>query len=531
VDGLGNAYVTGETSSDERTFPVKGGPDLTYNSTNFNGDVFVAKVNAAGTGLAYCGYIGGADQEFGRGIAVNRWGEVFVTGTTGSTEATFPVAVGPDLTYNGTGTKGGGDAFVAKVSADGKTLMYCGYVGGAGGDSGAAIALDRWENAYITGITDSPQSSFPVKVGPDLTFNGGAFWTTDAFVARIHASGTKLDYCGYIGGTGDDGWPDGFMGVAVDAAGNAYVAGTTNSPASSFPVRVGPDLTYNGPSMAPNPTWFGDAFVARVNAGGASLGYCGYVGGAATEEATSIAVDAMGRALVTGYTRSTETTFPVVWGPDLTFNGPSYAGDAFVVRVARDGSVLETSGFLGGASDDIGWGIAVGRAESAFVAGHTSSTEATFPVMVGPDITHNSPAVGMMDAFVCRLSFRAELQGRGAPKPGSRVDLALATLNDTGLPYLLGTSLGTGPIPIDTRTLDLSPDALLAVTVMGSWPWIFSGYRGVIDAKGQGQAAIHIPNLPALIGVRLHSAFVTLDPAAPSGVRSISNTFAFSITK
>jgi hypothetical protein len=107
----------------------------------------------------------------------------------------------------------------------------------------------------------------------------------------------------------------------------------------------------------------------------------------------------------------------------------------------------------------------------------------------------------------------------------------LMATNDAGLPYQLGSSLGTGPIPIGTRQLDLSPDNLLLVTVNNYWPWIFSGYRGVIDSKGQAQATIHIPNQPALAGVRVHSAFVTLDPAAPSGVRSISDTFSFTITK
>jgi len=111
------------------------------------------------------------------------------------------------------------------------------------------------------------------------------------------------------------------------------------------------------------------------------------------------------------------------------------------------------------------------------------------------------------------------------------VNFALVATEAAAQPYQVGTSLGTGPIPIDTRQIDLSPDALLMVTAMSYWPSIFSGYRGVIDAKGQAQAAINIPNVPALIGVRLHSAFVTLDPAAPSGIRSISDTFSFSVTK
>jgi len=125
----------------------------------------------------------------------------------------------------------------------------------------------------------------------------------------------------------------------------------------------------------------------------------------------------------------------------------------------------------------------------------------------------------------------ASLVGSGSPRPGGTVNLALTATSDAGLPYQLGSSLGTGPIPIDTRTLALSPDDLLRVSVNDYWPWIFAGYRGVMDVNGQAHAAIHLPNIPALIGVRLHTAFLTIDPQAPSGIRSISTTFSFSITK
>ena len=100
-----------------------------------------------------------------------------------------------------------------------------------------------------------------------------------------------------------------------------------------------------------------------------------------------------------------------------------------------------------------------------------------------------------------------------------------------GLPFQLGSSLGTGPIPIDTRQVGLSPDVLLGVSVSGLWPSIFSGYRGLIDNQGQAKASIHIPNIPAIVGARIHTAFVTLDPQAPLGIRSISNTISFSFTK
>jgi hypothetical protein len=151
------------------------GPDLTSHGGN---DAFVAKVNAAGTALVYCGYIGGSGIDEGRGIAVDSFlGNAYVAGVTNSTEATFPVTVGPDLTYNG----GGYDAFVAKVNAAGTALVYCGYIGGNDVDQGQGIAVDTSGNAYVTGVTNSTEATFPVAVGPDLTYNG----IGDAFVAKI----------------------------------------------------------------------------------------------------------------------------------------------------------------------------------------------------------------------------------------------------------------------------------------------------------------------------------------------------------
>ncbi len=277
-------------------------------------DAFVARVNAAGTGLEYCGYIGGADYEIGSAIAVDAAGNAYVTGRTASTEATFPVAVGPDLTHNGEF-----DAFVARVNAAGTGLEYCGYVGGSETDRGAGISVDAAGTAWVVGDTRSTEASFPVTVGPDLTHNGG----TDAFVARVNADGTGLEYCGYVGGSESESG----SGIAVDTAGNAYLSGYTRSTEASFPVTVGPDLTHNGDV---------DAFVARVNAAGTGLEYCGYVGGSETDFGSGIAVDTAGNAYLTGNTRSTEASFPVTVGPDLGFNGGD--GDAFIAKVSPSGS-------------------------------------------------------------------------------------------------------------------------------------------------------------------------------------------------
>jgi Beta-propeller repeat len=193
VDGAGAAYVTGTTESSEATFPDGDGfgsltgPDTSYNGS---GDAFVAKVASSGASLDYAGYVGGSgDGDVGFGIAVDGAGAAYLTGSTDSTEASFPdgdgfgTLPGPDTSYNG----GLSDAFVAKVDSSGTSLAYAGYIGGSGIDIGQGISVDGVGAAYLTGYTDSDQTSFPdgdgfgTVMGPDSSYNGG----TDAFVAKV----------------------------------------------------------------------------------------------------------------------------------------------------------------------------------------------------------------------------------------------------------------------------------------------------------------------------------------------------------
>ena len=299
VDASGNAYIAGYASSWD--LPTAVGPALAKSGGDF--DAFVAKVKADGSGLVYCGYIGGSgDFDAAYGIAVDGSGNAYVTGSTDSTEASFPKTVGPGLTY-----KGGTDAFVAKVNSTGSALDYCGYIGGSSKDVGRGIAVDGSGNAYVTGYTSSTElMNFPVTGGPDSSYNGSTY---DAFVAKVNSTGSALDYCGYIGGSGIDvGY-----GIAVDGSGNAYITGRTVSTEASFPVTGGPDSSYNGGSN--------DAFVAKVNSTGSALDYCGYVGGSGIDVGCGIAVDGSGNAYITGYTASTEASFPVTVGPDLCITG------------------------------------------------------------------------------------------------------------------------------------------------------------------------------------------------------------------
>ena len=409
----GNAYITGYTSSMGSSFPVTVGPDLTFNRGSM--DAFVAKLNASGTALDYCGYIGGSGDDYGYGIAVDPSGNAYVTGYTSSTESTFPVAVGPDLTQNGLF-----DVFVAKVNADGTALDYCGYIGGSSHDYGRGIAVDSSGNAYVTGYTLSMESTFPAAVGPDLTQNGNH----DAFVAKVKANGKALDYCGYIGGSSQDYG----RGIAVDGSGNAYVTGYTNSTESTFPVVEGPYLTQSGNF---------DAFVAKVDSQGTAVLYCGYIGGSGEDVGTGIAVDGSGNAYVTGYTSSSESTFPAIGGPYVTYNGGYY--DAFVAKVRDAGSSFDYCGYIGGSAYDVGTGIAVDGRGYAYVTGYTSSKEDSFPVNVGPGLTHS----GSFDVYVAKVdSSGSELSYCGYIG-GSDADLGLGLALDadgSGNVYLTGNT-------------------------------------------------------------------------------------------
>ena len=370
LDDEGNIYVTGLTWSED--FPVTVGPDLTYNGRM---DAFVAKISPDGGKVFYCGFLGGVQQDEGLGIAVDRHGNAYLAGRTQSPAATFPAAGGPDLSYNG----GNADGFVAKVNAEGTQLVYAGYIGGALFDVASAVAVDDDGHAYITGYTNSTQDSFPVSGGPMQTWSG----SEDAFLTKVSANGKELVYSRFLGGLGAERG----TAIALDASGNVYLAGSTTSRASSsLPVTVGPSLELGG---------LRDALVAKIGPDGSQIIYAGYIGGAADDRATSIAVDGLGNAYVGGVTLSEQTSFPVLAGPGLRYRG---GREGFVAKVAASGAALHYAGYFGGSGNESVNGIAVDRHGLAYVAGSSNTSNPTFPV-VGPDLTPN----GGSDAFVAKI--------------------------------------------------------------------------------------------------------------------------------
>jgi hypothetical protein len=381
---------------------------------------------------------------------------------------------------------------------DPAVLIYCGYIGGTGGDIATGIAIDSAVNAYITGETSSTEPTFPETVGPDLTYNGPV---SDAFVAKVNSSGTALSYCGYIGGSGEDRGE----GIAIDSSGNAYVTGYTASTQATFPVKAGPDLTFEG--------GYYDAFVAKVNSSGTGLVYCGYIGGSSTDAGYGIAVDSAGNACVTGMTQSTEATFPVLWGPDISYNGGSV--DAFVAKVNSSGTEFVYCSYIGGSADDHGMGIAADSAGNAYVIGYTTSTQASFPVKGGPDLTHN----GATDAYVAKVDpFGIEFVYCGYIG-GPSVDYGNGiAVDNAGNAYVTGrTSSTEAAFPLKTGpdlTHNGGTDAFVAKLNSSGTALSYCGYIGgsanehgygiAVDSAGNayvtGETASTEATFPVMVG-------------------------------
>ncbi|MGH9659476.1 MAG: SBBP repeat-containing protein, partial [Bryobacteraceae bacterium] len=375
VDSSGNAYVAGWTTSSN--FPVSS----PYQSF-FGGvmDAWVAKLNPSGSGLVFCTYLGGAGSDTANGIALYNNSTVMLTGTTASTN--FPLAA-PFQNSK----QAGDDAFVTRFNPWGTALDYSTYLGGAGDDRGASIAVDSAGGAFVTGTTTS--SNFPLQGAVQAVYGGAQ----DAFVTKLNPNGLTLAYSTYLGGSGTESVEVG-RSLALDASGSAYVTGTTAS--TNFPVAAALYATHRG--------GVNDVYVTKLAPIGGSLSYSTYLGGIGLDSGTAIAVDSTGRAHVTGYTNS--GNFPVPGASQPAIGG---AYDAFVTQLVAAGNQVVEGDFVGGSGIDSGFGVALDGSGSIYLAGQTVSPN--FPLL-NPI---QSSAGGTHAAFVTKLTLNALV----APTPVS----------------------------------------------------------------------------------------------------------------
>ena len=332
--------------------------------------------------LIYSTYLGGSAVDFGQGVAVavDDDGDTYVTGFTNSPN--FPTTPGAFQTINQI------DAFVTKLNRTGSALVYSTFLGGAGTDFGAGIAVDRDGHAFVTGGTQS--ADFPTTARAfDTSFNGGS----DAFVTKLNRDGSDVVYSTYLGGTGLDNDEMGSGDIAIDPSGQAFVTGTTGSL----------DFPRTRDAFQPENQGLRDVFVTKLNRRGSALVYSTYLGGAADDRGRGIALpggddhDSRGLAYVTGVTDS--VNFPTTRRAFQPL--PGGLSDAFVTKLNHRGSDLEYSTYLGGENRDHGFDITVDPIGQAFVIGGTNSQE--FPTTPGAFQPANR---GGFDAFVTKLTRR-----------------------------------------------------------------------------------------------------------------------------
>lgn len=417
VDQQGAMYLTGQTSSSN--FPTKNPLDATLEGAN---DAFVMKLNPQGTTVLFSTYIGGRNPgDRGWAIAVDRAGNIYFTGETNSLN--FPTVNAAQPIF-----RGGIDGFVAKLNIEGNVLLYSTYLGGGFTDVSYAIAIDRFDNAYVTGRTES--TNFPIKAALQDKLKG----QRDAFVTRYTADG-EIFYSTYLGGepaaAGAREEETGY-GIAVDALQNACVIGYTTS--AGFPVKNAVQAIFGGVE---------DAFVTKISASGASLLFSTFLGGDRADNGRGIALDPFGNLYVIGYTLS--QNFPTANALQPTFGG---SGDGFVTKISASGEALLYSTFLGGNADE----------NSGLISDITPSCA------IAVDSLGNAYVTGKTESknFPLARAIQAEMKGDN--------DAYVAKLDPAGSELIFSTFLGstfTGNTGFDERGLSIAVDRLGSVYVTG----------------------------------------------------------------
>ncbi len=451
VDDANNAYVTGTTNSPD--FPTAPAVTPIQAVKGAGYDIFVTKVDPAGTGIVWSTYLGGATNDAGLGIAVD--------GPSGRAYITGSIAGGVNLPASvpikgAAGALTGINAFVAGIAADGLSTTFRVTFGGDGDDVGNGIAIDSGENIYITGTATAGSvvsgafnpatATFPITADASPCA-GTRSAASQAFVAKFTSGGAQV-YATYLGCTG---FSEG-RGIAVDGLnGSAYVTGNTGDGFADAAITGAFKPTWGGGSGE------GDAFIARLLPSGASFDYKTYVGGANDEQGNSIAVDSLKDVYITGYTFSPDfpdnsTVFATIQGLGGGRTTMSTGPDAFVfkLRIGNGGGhndgVYAT--YLGGNTDDRGTSIKVDSSFNAYVAGYTTSGD--FPIVGANASAGQNTFVGTPEAFVSELNntggpfiFSTWLGGTGGTRGQG---LALDSTKNIYLTGYTGSGAGTFPL-------------------------------------------------------------------------------------
>lgn len=357
----GSVILVGETGSNN--FPLV---DAFQSRRKGPNDAFVTIVSGDGRRIVYSTYIGGTSDDSALGVDLDGAGNIYLAGGTGSSN--FPVK-NPFQSQ----LSDFDDAFVLKLSPDGKQILYSSYLGGRLGDAAYGIAVNRSGSAVITGVTDS--GDFPTKNAMQPRIAG----EQDTFVTKVSPSGA-LVFSSFFGGKESD-WG---QAVALNGKNEIFLAGWTAS--DNFPLKNAFQNHKSGPFKA---------YVTKMEPSGQSLVYSTYLGGSGSDTAWSVCVDHSGAAVVVG--RSFSSDFPLVNGWQTHNLGLSNDGDAFISRFTANGRSLDFSTYVGGGAREIARKVFCGTNSKIVVTG--SSDSADFPV-TNPFQAAKSGGFRTDDAFV-----------------------------------------------------------------------------------------------------------------------------------
>lgn len=285
----------------------------------------------------------------GKGIAVDALGNAYVTG--GETDA---AALGERV-------------WVRKFSPNGSTVLYTAYLDGSGDEGGTGLALDSSGCVYVTGWTSS--ADFPTlnaaQAGPGLDAEGDP--TSDAFVTKVSAAGSAIEYSTYLGGSEQDGGET----IALDNSGNAYVAGETSS--TNFPVTAG---VLQG-SLSLDAEGAGtDAFVTKLSPSGQGLVFSTNLGGTGGDGAAGVAVAADGSVWVAGDTDSANFPLQNPLQAQVGMDSDGYpTSDAFLARLSAAGTTLQSGTYWGGSENEFVVGLALDSSGRPHLGGQTDSMD------------------------------------------------------------------------------------------------------------------------------------------------------------
>jgi hypothetical protein len=381
VDREGHVYVAGATSSSD--FPLQAARFAVLGGAE---DAFVLKLQADGSGFVFSTYLGGSAADQANAIALDGAGGAVIAGKTASPDfpLAYPLQSQCSPAADGTCST---DAFVTKLGAEG-ALLYSTYLGGSGPDQANGVAIDTLGYVYVAGSTGS--ANFPTvnAAQPGCKTDESGACTLEAFVAKLTPDFAGLFYSTYIGGSGNDQ----ANGVAVDAAGNAYLAGRTTS--ADLPVLDAIQPACSSSEAAP----CSDAFVAKIGVEGL-VRFATYLGGRSIDQASAIALDHNGDIYVAGTTAS--DNFPLL-SPIQETCGKDANGqcsvDAFLTKLSGDGASVIYSTYVGGGGVELANAVAVDPSGAAIIAGRTDSPD--FPTSKAIQADYK----GVAEAFIAKLT-------------------------------------------------------------------------------------------------------------------------------